>query len=70
MFRDQAPAAVWDGSVFTVTEFDRFARSMAEGGRLLPDVECAACAGYGWSGRCAECQTEHLGRAATDHRRD
>ncbi|WP_271221003.1 recombinase family protein [Streptosporangium carneum] len=27
---DQALAAVWDGTVFTVTRFDRFARNMAE----------------------------------------
>ncbi|GAA5770786.1 putative transposon Tn552 DNA-invertase bin3 [Streptosporangium roseum] len=32
---DQALAAAWDGSVFTVTEFDRFARNMAEANEIL-----------------------------------
>ncbi|MFI0420760.1 recombinase family protein [Spongiactinospora sp. 9N601] len=32
---DQALAAVWDGSVFTVTKFDRFARNMAEANEIL-----------------------------------
>lgn len=31
---DQALAAVWDGSVFTVTKFDRFARNMAEANEI------------------------------------
>lgn len=35
---DQALAAVWDGSVFTVTKFDRFARNMAEANDLLTDL--------------------------------
>jgi DNA invertase Pin-like site-specific DNA recombinase len=26
---------VWDGSVFTVTKFDRFARNMAEANEIL-----------------------------------
>ncbi|WP_431914778.1 recombinase family protein [Nonomuraea jabiensis] len=33
---DQALAAVWDGSVCTVTKFDRFARNMAEAN----DIDC------------------------------
>ncbi|WP_212735092.1 recombinase family protein [Herbidospora galbida] len=33
---DQALAAVWNGSVFTVTKFDRFARNMAEANEILP----------------------------------
>lgn len=32
---DQALAAVWDDSVFTVTKFDRFARNMAEANEIL-----------------------------------
>jgi hypothetical protein len=28
-------AAVWEGSVFTVTKFDRFARNMAEADDIL-----------------------------------
>nr|WP_262496195.1 recombinase family protein [Nonomuraea sp. SYSU D8015] len=32
---DQAMAAVWNGSVFTVTKFDRFARTMAEANEIL-----------------------------------
>ncbi|WP_198653513.1 recombinase family protein [Actinocorallia populi] len=32
---DQALAAVWDGSVFTVTKFDRFACNMAEANEIL-----------------------------------
>lgn len=35
---DQALAAVWDGSVFTVTKFDRFARNMAEANQILTDL--------------------------------
>lgn len=35
---DQALAAVWDGSVFTVTKFDRFARNMAEAAQILTDL--------------------------------
>ncbi|MFF4625845.1 recombinase family protein [Nonomuraea jabiensis] len=35
---DQALAAVWDGSVFTVTKFDRFARNMAEANQTLTDL--------------------------------
>ncbi|MEU6749473.1 recombinase family protein [Spirillospora sp. NPDC046719] len=33
---DQA-AAVWPGTVFTVTKFDRFARNMAEANQILTD---------------------------------
>ncbi|MFF5212321.1 recombinase family protein [Streptosporangium sp. NPDC000396] len=32
---DQALAAVWDGTVFTVITFDRFARNMAEANETL-----------------------------------
>ncbi|MEO3795981.1 recombinase family protein [Nonomuraea sp. B10E15] len=35
---DQALAAVWNGSVFTVTKFDRFARNMAEANEILTDL--------------------------------
>jgi DNA invertase Pin-like site-specific DNA recombinase len=35
---DQALAAMWDGSVFTVTKFDRFARNMAEANEILTDI--------------------------------
>ncbi|MEV0201438.1 recombinase family protein [Nonomuraea sp. NPDC050691] len=35
---DQALAAVWNGSVFTVTKFDRFARNMAEANQILTDL--------------------------------
>src|SRR5699024_10036772 len=35
---EQALAAVWDGSVFTVTKFDRFARDMAEANEILTDL--------------------------------
>ncbi|WP_405149109.1 recombinase family protein [Sphaerisporangium sp. NBC_01403] len=35
---DQTLAAVWDGSMFTVTKFDRFARNMAEANDLLTDL--------------------------------
>ncbi|MEV0236417.1 recombinase family protein [Nonomuraea sp. NPDC050786] len=35
---DQALAAVWDGTVFTVTKFDRFARNMAEANDILTDL--------------------------------
>ncbi|WP_205660681.1 recombinase family protein [Amycolatopsis antarctica] len=29
---------MWDGSVFTVTKFDRFARNMAEANQILTDL--------------------------------
>ncbi|MFD8562691.1 recombinase family protein [Streptosporangium canum] len=32
---DQALAAMWDGTVFTITKFDRFARNMAEASDIL-----------------------------------
>jgi DNA invertase Pin-like site-specific DNA recombinase len=35
---DQALAAVWDGNVFTVTKFDRFARNLAEATAILTDL--------------------------------
>jgi DNA invertase Pin-like site-specific DNA recombinase len=35
---DQALAAVWDGSILTVTKFDRFARNMAEATQILTDL--------------------------------
>ena len=35
---DQALAAVWPDSVFTVTKFDRFARNMAEANQILTDL--------------------------------
>jgi len=35
---DQALAAVWDGAIFTVTKFDRFARNMAEANTILTDL--------------------------------
>jgi hypothetical protein len=35
---DQALAAVWDGSIFTVTKFDRFARNMTEACQILTDL--------------------------------
>ncbi|TDD21097.1 resolvase [Actinomadura sp. KC06] len=35
---DQALAAVWPASVFTVTKFDRFARNMAEANQILTDL--------------------------------
>ncbi|WP_206641605.1 recombinase family protein [Nonomuraea polychroma] len=35
---DQALAAVWNGPVFTVTKFDRFARNMAEANEILTDL--------------------------------
>jgi DNA invertase Pin-like site-specific DNA recombinase len=35
---DQALGAVSDGSVFTVTKFDRFARNMAEANQILTDL--------------------------------
>ncbi|WP_220183238.1 recombinase family protein [Sphaerisporangium album] len=35
---DQALGAVWDGSVFTVTKFDRFARDMATANEILTDL--------------------------------
>jgi DNA invertase Pin-like site-specific DNA recombinase len=35
---DQALAAVWDGSTFTVTKFDRFARNMTEACQILTDL--------------------------------
>ncbi|MEV1169920.1 recombinase family protein [Nonomuraea sp. NPDC049784] len=35
---DQALAAVWDGSVITVTKFDWFARNMAEANEILTDL--------------------------------
>ncbi|GAA3466567.1 recombinase family protein [Nonomuraea roseola] len=35
---DQALAAAWNGSVFTVTKFDRFARNMAEANEILTDL--------------------------------
>ncbi|MEU7828626.1 recombinase family protein [Nonomuraea sp. NPDC049129] len=35
---DQALAATWDGTVFTVTKFDRFARNMAEANEILTDL--------------------------------
>jgi DNA invertase Pin-like site-specific DNA recombinase len=35
---DQALAAVWDGAVFTVTKFDRFARNLAEATGILTDL--------------------------------
>ena len=35
---DQALAAVWPGSVFTVTKFDRFARDVADAHAILTDL--------------------------------
>ncbi|MED7931307.1 recombinase family protein [Nonomuraea sp. LP-02] len=35
---DQALAAVWPASVFTVTKFDRFTRNMAEANQILTDL--------------------------------
>jgi DNA invertase Pin-like site-specific DNA recombinase len=35
---DQALAAVWAGSVFTVTKFDRFARDVADAHTILTDL--------------------------------
>ncbi len=35
---DQALAAVWPGSVFTVTKFDRFARDVADAHTILTDL--------------------------------
>jgi hypothetical protein len=35
---DQALAAVWGGTVFTVTKFDRFARNMADANQILTDL--------------------------------
>jgi len=35
---DQALAAVWPDSVFTVTKFDRFARNLAEANQILTDL--------------------------------
>jgi DNA invertase Pin-like site-specific DNA recombinase len=35
---DQALAAVWNGSVFTVTTFDRFARDVADAHAILTDL--------------------------------
>lgn len=35
---DQALAAVWPGSVFTVTTFDRFARDVADAHTILTDL--------------------------------
>jgi DNA invertase Pin-like site-specific DNA recombinase len=29
---------VWDGTVFTVTKFDRFARTMADANQILADL--------------------------------
>jgi hypothetical protein len=39
---DQARAAVWPDSVFTVTKFDRFARDMAEANQILTDLRAGA----------------------------
>jgi DNA invertase Pin-like site-specific DNA recombinase len=46
---DQALAAVWDGSVFTVTKFDRFARNMAEANEILTDLRGRGVFGLGAS---------------------
>lgn len=35
---DQALAAVWTGSILTVTKFDRFARNMTEACQILTDL--------------------------------
>ncbi|HKS53072.1 MAG TPA: recombinase family protein [Pseudonocardiaceae bacterium] len=35
---DQALAAVWPGSIFTVTKFDRFARDVADAHTILTDL--------------------------------
>ncbi|MGH3525406.1 MAG: recombinase family protein [Mycobacterium sp.] len=35
---DQALAAVWEGSIFTVTKFDRFARDVADAHAILTDL--------------------------------
>lgn len=35
---DQALTAVWDGPVFTVTKFDRFARNTAAADQVLTDL--------------------------------
>ncbi|GIF09781.1 recombinase family protein [Actinoplanes siamensis] len=35
---DQAIATVWNGSIFTVTKFDRFARNMTEACHILTDL--------------------------------
>ncbi|MDX3103454.1 recombinase family protein [Nonomuraea angiospora] len=47
---DQALAAVWNGSVFTVTKFDRFARNMAEANDILTGLSgCGVLFGLGAS---------------------
>ncbi|WP_415857357.1 recombinase family protein [Sinomonas sp. G460-2] len=35
---DQALAAVWEGSVFTVTKFDRFARDVGDAHTILAEL--------------------------------
>ncbi|GAA0970209.1 hypothetical protein GCM10009550_77660 [Actinocorallia libanotica] len=60
---DQALAAVWDGTVFTVTEFDRFARNMAEANDLLTDLSGRGvlfglgASVYDWSDPPADCSS-------------
>ncbi|WP_433344974.1 recombinase family protein [Microtetraspora malaysiensis] len=46
---DQALAAVWNGSVFTVTKFDRFARNMAEANDILTDLSGLGASVYDWN---------------------
>ncbi|HEU5031791.1 MAG TPA: hypothetical protein VFV01_43225 [Spirillospora sp.] len=36
-------------------------------GEAMTAVEAAACVAYGWSGRCATCQTEHLTHHTPDN---
>lgn len=40
---DQALAGVWDGNIFTVTKFDRFARNMTEATQILTCAPAAYC---------------------------
>jgi DNA invertase Pin-like site-specific DNA recombinase len=43
---DQVLAAAWDGSVFTATKFDRFARNIAEANEILTDLGASV---YDWN---------------------
>ncbi|GAA0829079.1 recombinase family protein [Streptosporangium amethystogenes subsp. fukuiense] len=61
---DQALAAVWPGSVFTVTKFDRFARNVEEACQILGDLSGRdVLFGMGASRPSGRIGTEISGRA-------
>ncbi|GAA4069363.1 recombinase family protein [Actinomadura miaoliensis] len=62
---ERALAAVWDGSVFTVTKFDRFARNMAEANQILTDLSVRGVL-FGLGGSCQRTWEHSIPKSAKD----